>query len=417
MSAAAGSDPGHRHGSPETPADSPRSTSSASGERQVVDALSRDDRFVDAVAIGELLFIGAHAPQTVGEPVTAQAQDVTERCVRLVEQAGGGANDLVLVQVFLLDLADAPIVDEELTRRGVDAARSFMQVPALPVDGARLQINGIASIGTSKQMLRRDERTVAIRAGDMVFVGAVNVGRSDVRPVDQTIVGEAAFIFGHICDLFESLGAARTSIGWMQLYLTKIDERTDFTPTRFEILGEHRPGATLVEMSGVGAHDERMAIWAMGSIGSDPHYIDPGSLDERFRTHLSGAIEIGGVVFISGQVALDESVLAVTDVGRAQTAEVLALIDDIVNKAGGRMSDIPWLNVYLTDVGLEEIVRSEVASAFLPHRPTINVVGCSSLVTPRHVVEINAVAVIADADRRHQTRPLDGDRLRLSDQR
>ena len=103
----------------------------------------------------------------------------------------------------------------------------------------------------------------------------------------------------------------------------------------------------------------------------------------------------GKVLHISGHVSndVDGHIVGVGDIG-AQTRQVLDNLKRVLECAGGEMSDILKVTVYVTDMsGLEEIhrVRSEF---FTKPYPASTLVEVTALVKPEFLIEIEAVAVI-----------------------
>jgi 2-iminobutanoate/2-iminopropanoate deaminase len=103
----------------------------------------------------------------------------------------------------------------------------------------------------------------------------------------------------------------------------------------------------------------------------------------------------GRLLFISGQVALDElgSVVGVGDV-RAQTRFILENIGKILGDAGGSFDDIVSVNVFLTRMSDLAECHEVRRTYFKPPYPASTLVQVVSLVQPELLVEINAVATI-----------------------
>ncbi len=103
----------------------------------------------------------------------------------------------------------------------------------------------------------------------------------------------------------------------------------------------------------------------------------------------------GRVLHLSGNVSADTdgNVVGIGDI-RAQTRQTLVNIRSVLSAAGGVMSDIAKVTVFVTDLsGLSEIheVRAEF---FDPPYPASTLVKVSSLFRPEYMIEIEAVAVI-----------------------
>ncbi len=103
----------------------------------------------------------------------------------------------------------------------------------------------------------------------------------------------------------------------------------------------------------------------------------------------------GKVLHISGHTAKDVNgnVVGIGDI-TAQTRQVLENIKKVLEYVGGRMSDIAKVTVFITDMsGLDEIHRVRLEYFTLPY-PASSLIQVSRLVTPKCMIEIEAVAVI-----------------------
>lgn len=103
----------------------------------------------------------------------------------------------------------------------------------------------------------------------------------------------------------------------------------------------------------------------------------------------------GRLVFISGMTAQaeDGSVDGVGDI-RQQTRRVCLKLQAAVEAAGGKMSDIVRVDVYVTDVsdfGPIHEVRREFFTDPLPVSTMVQVAG---LVNPDYLIEISAIAMV-----------------------
>ena len=111
----------------------------------------------------------------------------------------------------------------------------------------------------------------------------------------------------------------------------------------------------------------------------------------------------GRVLHVSGHVSADAdgNVVGVGDI-RAQTRQTLVNIQSVLSVAGGVMSDIARVTVYVTDLsGLSKI--HEVRAEFFERPyPASTLVEVSRLIRPEYMIEIEAVAVIP-LDRARQT--------------
>ncbi len=106
----------------------------------------------------------------------------------------------------------------------------------------------------------------------------------------------------------------------------------------------------------------------------------------------SQAVEIGGLVFCSGQIPLTaEGVLVDSSVEEA-TEQVLKNIEAVLFKAGVGMSDVVKTTIYLSDINDFEVVNRVYETYFYENPPARSTVEVSKL--PKGaMVEIEATAV------------------------
>lgn len=124
--------------------------------------------------------------------------------------------------------------------------------------------------------------------------------------------------------------------------------------------------------------------------------IDPPGFGPAIAPY-SQATRAGNLVFIAGQVALDDrnQVVAPGD-AKAQTEVVLERIEAILAEVGGSLSDLATATVFLTDVeefaAFNEGWGARMGDGHLPARATVG----APLLLDGLVVEVQATAVLAD---------------------
>jgi reactive intermediate/imine deaminase len=108
-----------------------------------------------------------------------------------------------------------------------------------------------------------------------------------------------------------------------------------------------------------------------------------------------GIITSGRLLFVAGQVALDEEGnLVGGDDAAAQTRQVLTNLRNVVEEAGGQMANVARTTLYLTrleDRGPVGEVRKEFFPAPAPANTLLVV---SSLAAPEFLVEIDAIVAL-----------------------
>ncbi|SRR6266568_7034858 len=127
--------------------------------------------------------------------------------------------------------------------------------------------------------------------------------------------------------------------------------------------------------------------------------ISPSSLAPT-AAHFSAGVEIDPsahrLLFVSGQLATDSQgqVVGTGDI-RAQARAALANLASVLSAAGGELSDVVSMTVFLTAradfEGFNE-VRNQIFHTE-PY-PSSTLVVVAGLVLPEHLVEVNAVAAL-----------------------
>jgi 2-iminobutanoate/2-iminopropanoate deaminase len=119
----------------------------------------------------------------------------------------------------------------------------------------------------------------------------------------------------------------------------------------------------------------------------------------------SQAVQLGGMLYASGQIALDPASGNLVEGGiREQTEQVFQNISAVLAAAGGKLADVVKTTVFLKDMNdfaaMNEVYAGYIAlgDAVLPARSTVQV----ARLPKDALVEIEVVAaVLQDADSGH----------------
>ena len=107
----------------------------------------------------------------------------------------------------------------------------------------------------------------------------------------------------------------------------------------------------------------------------------------------SQAVRAGNTVYMSGQIGLDPSTMAMVDGFEAQTVQVFTNLKAVAEAAGGSLADAVKLNIYLVDLSNFAKVNEIMATFFDQPYPARAAVGVKEL--PKGaLVEADAVLVI-----------------------
>lgn len=107
----------------------------------------------------------------------------------------------------------------------------------------------------------------------------------------------------------------------------------------------------------------------------------------------SQAVEIGGTVYLSGQIPLDPETMELASGFEAQVDRVFRNLQAVAEAAGGDLSNVVKLNVFMTDLGNFAKVNECMGRYFAAPYPARAAVQVSAL--PRGAeVEIEGVMVL-----------------------
>lgn len=94
----------------------------------------------------------------------------------------------------------------------------------------------------------------------------------------------------------------------------------------------------------------------------------------------SQAVKVGGTVYLSGQIPLvPETMKLVEGDIEAQIRRVFDNLQAVARAAGGELSDIVKLNVFLTDLAHFPVVNSVMAAYFTEPYPARAAIGVAEL--------------------------------------
>jgi 2-iminobutanoate/2-iminopropanoate deaminase len=115
--------------------------------------------------------------------------------------------------------------------------------------------------------------------------------------------------------------------------------------------------------------------------------------------HFSQAIAVDGpgkLLFISGMTARlpDGSVTGVGDIA-AQTRKVCENLQAVLSAAGGTLSDIARVDVYVRNIEHFDQIHAVRRSYFTDPPPASTMLEVSKMVHPDMLIEINAIAMLS----------------------
>ena len=109
----------------------------------------------------------------------------------------------------------------------------------------------------------------------------------------------------------------------------------------------------------------------------------------------SRAVKVGNMVFVGGTTSTN-SKGEVEGAGDAylQTKIILQKIEDVLKRAGAKMSNVARVRFYVTDIGRGPEYLKAYSEWFNNIRPVITMAEVKALARPDHLVEIEADAII-----------------------
>ncbi|MFO8049882.1 MAG: RidA family protein [Desulfosudaceae bacterium] len=136
-------------------------------------------------------------------------------------------------------------------------------------------------------------------------------------------------------------------------------------------------------------------------MGSDSKVlINPTGTEEIYKNlQFSQAVRAGNMVWVSGQVGIDETGQAAEDL-EAQARAAFSNLKHVLEEAGASMEDIVEVVSYHTTMkGIGKFLK--VKAEFIPSDfPAWTAVGISELVMPELLCEIRATAVIGSGEKK-----------------
>ncbi len=136
-----------------------------------------------------------------------------------------------------------------------------------------------------------------------------------------------------------------------------------------------------------------------GNSGEIKTLINPKGSEVIYKSmQFSQAVRSGNMVWVSGQVGVDEN-FAMAEGIEAQARLAFQNLEHVVKEAGGTLADIVEFVTYHTSMK-DMKGFSKVKAEFIPENyPAWTAVGVTELVLPGLLVEIRATAVIGSSSK------------------
>lgn len=109
--------------------------------------------------------------------------------------------------------------------------------------------------------------------------------------------------------------------------------------------------------------------------------------------HFAPATRVGDLIWVSGQVGIDENMRPGVGM-EAQARLAFEALKTVLEAAGATLSDVVELVTFHTDLRGDMAEFRQVKDAYFPDRyPSWTAVGTTQLAMPEFLVEVRAVAV------------------------
>ena len=109
----------------------------------------------------------------------------------------------------------------------------------------------------------------------------------------------------------------------------------------------------------------------------------------------SRAVKVGNMVFVGGTTTTNsEGQVEAPGDAYLQTKIILQKIEDVLKRAGAKMSQVVRVRFYVTDISRGQEYIKAYSEWFKDIRPVITMAEVKALARPEHLVEIEADAVI-----------------------
>ena len=400
--------------------------------RSVVAGKSAAPVYSPAVVCGDVVFVSGQVAldpasgtkDLVGADVGAQAAQCLANLQAVLAQAGSSTAQTTMVTIYMTDMSQYGAFNEAYKThflpgcRGAPPARACFAVEALPL-GALVEVECTA-------VLNGAPRAVAV-PGSALFSKAIVAGADQTTwvagqvPIDpasgtKELVGgddvalQARQSLANVAAVLEAAGSAPGRVSKVTVYLASIDDYAAVNveyakifateggaapPARAAFAVKGLPLGCKVEIAAIAAPAPGDGGVAGGVLvaGAAPRVVVKGAAAVPVY---SPAIGIGGLAFVSGQIALDpdsgtKQLVGGDDV-KAQTAQALKNLLAVLAMAGATAAGVTKCNIFVTDMAHYAAVNEVYKGVFTKDPPARACVAVKALPLGA-LVEIEAKAV------------------------
>jgi 2-iminobutanoate/2-iminopropanoate deaminase len=243
-------------------------------------------------------------------------------------------------------------------------------------------------------------KAVKAKFGTLLFMsGQESLDDKGQLVAPGNFAGQIQQVWKNMRTTLEKAGGGLDNVATMTVYTTERRWGREFTGGRKDVFKTGFPASAFVEARKLrtpGALLQIPAIAVMdereSTMGQSLEYIDP--LPEL---GLSRAVKArgGSLVFIAGHTAGEMAKAGDAFDFTAQAKKTFERIKTSVEQAGGKLSDIVSMSVFMTDMRHVAELQSVLRELFGDRLPASSYVEVTHLARPELLLEIQPIAVIA----------------------
>lgn len=123
-------------------------------------------------------------------------------------------------------------------------------------------------------------------------------------------------------------------------------------------------------------------------ISADPDWYEPYAI--------SLGLQVGNLVFVSGQAGIDEHGHTVAPQFEAQARRAFTNLATVLENAGSGLEHVVKVTILVTDMAVIDTVVALRREYFTPPYPADTIAQVAALAQPDWTIEIEAIAVVPD---------------------
>ena len=383
------------------------------------------------VKAGNLIFVGGQMSideqgRVIGHDIATQTRNAFESIRNVLAEAGARMDDVVKHNVYYDFTGD----DEEVSRLLAEMNQirlDYFSEPGptsteiragLTVEGALVEVEAVAAMGPEKERLMPAGHwnwhepmpfSHGWKVGNIVFVGGQRSLDENGRLIGAgDISAQTGNVFRNLEAILKEAGGDRTTLLRQNTYYRFVGDGPeiteyweDMTRVRMQYFAVPAPCGTGVRVMGLPHSEELIQVEGMGVLGNGKQRLAPAdhwdwSIPNNQFTH---GWRIGNLVFVGGQISVDENARAIGEDMATQTRNVFRFIGKMLKEAGADESDVVKLNSYYyaeeDRVGEAHATLTDIQREFYPDPgPASTSVRVRGFAYEDLLVEIEAIAVL-----------------------